>query len=141
MILPTNPRSAIYAVALWIYQHGPAKAPAVVGALGDRFSIRTITDALSEMLRVDMAFSGEGEALALRAHVIRFFDLETADRDQAQDAPIVSVPYRADWRAGTLGTKPAIGTRNAPAMRRPIREGADDYKSWPSRHVPTKGAA
>lgn len=141
MILPTNPRSAIYAVALWIYENGPAKSPAVVGALAGRFSIRTITDALSEMLRVDMAFTtADGESLALRAHVIRFFDLETGT-PPAADAPIVAVPYRADWRSSTLGTKPAIGTRNAPAMRRPIRPGADDYKSWPSRHIPTKGAA
>lgn len=135
MILPTNPRSATFAVAQFIFKNGPSTQQVVVAALTGKFSERTIATALNEMTRVGMAFEsiGVGDApnlLNLKPHVIKFFfDIEP---DADQDKPeVVAAPYRKDWRVGSLSPQ----FRPRP----PMRDGADDYKRIPSLHIPAKG--
>lgn len=131
IILPTNPRSATYAAAKWVFDNGPAPVSKIVEALIGKFSERTLTAALNEMTRVGMAFERlPDQALQLRPHVHKFFFGIEGD-DQDDEPPVVGQPFRRDWRQGSLSPQYR--------PRRPMREGAEDYKRIPSHYA--KGGA
>lgn len=134
MIYPKNPRSAIYAVAKLINELGPMDVATATRLMANgSFSERTIRCACWQLKREFMADEAGG-VYTLRPHIVKFF----ADQVKAaagQAAPIVAAPYRPNVFAGTLSKQ------HRPAAR-PIRPGADDYKSWPSVHAPfSKDAA
>lgn len=135
MIFPKNPRSAVYVVARLICDFGPMNAAKAIELLAPgghgTFSDRTIRSACWQMKREFMA-DEDGGVYTVRAHIVKFF-ADQVKAEAGQAAPIVQP------RAINFMAAPAL--KRNPAHARPIRPGADDYKSWPSRVDPLPKAA
>jgi hypothetical protein len=120
-------RTCAYAILEAIHLDGDKTRGQIMRLLTPRFARSTTEDKIAELL-VNGQLIQHGDALALSLAVRRHFD--QCEIDAQPDEPVITST------AGPREARPFTPLKVKKIDRNGMRPGSEDFRSWPSRHLP-----